>query len=182
MVLPVAVLVPAFTLGAVTVQDILPIMQCIASLAIAGGFIFSAYQFRTARRAQSVANFSKLVELQMQLRRMRVDDPSLAAVYRHDVQGLHTPEDVREYFFNLMQLSVYEIVWYTHRQGQIPDDYYRSWERRVREIAAEPSFRRMITSASMKIMHDEFQTYILRLVRETPSAAPAGAPAPRPRV
>ncbi|MDX2131801.1 MAG: DUF6082 family protein [Planctomycetota bacterium] len=157
-----------------TVQDILPILQSLSSLAIAAGFLVSAYQFRTARRAQSVANFSKLVELQMQLRRMRVEDPTLARVYRHDMEGLTTPEEVREYFFNLMQLSVYEIVWYNHRQGQIPDDYYRSWERRVREIAAEPSFRRMITSPAMKIMHDEFQAYIIGLVRETPSAAAVG--------
>jgi hypothetical protein len=39
-------------------------------------------QFRAARRAQNVANFAKLVEMQFELRKMRVENPSLAAVQR----------------------------------------------------------------------------------------------------
>lgn len=157
-----------------TFQEVQLILQSISSFAIAGGLVFTAFQFRHVRKAQHVANFSKLVELQMQLRKMRVDDPSIAKVFRHDMQGLDGPDDVREYFFNLMQLSVYEIVWFSHRQGQIPADYYRSWDQRMREIATEPSFRRMMASPAMKIMHDDFQTYIRDLVRDVPSSAAAG--------
>ena len=39
-------------------------LQALSSFAIAGGLIFTAIQFGQARKAQLVANFSKLVELQ----------------------------------------------------------------------------------------------------------------------
>lgn len=38
-------------------------LQALSAFAIAGGLIFTAIQFREARKAQEVANFSKLVEL-----------------------------------------------------------------------------------------------------------------------
>ncbi len=150
-----------------TMQAMQLIFQALSSVAIAGGLIYSAYQFRNFRRAQHVANFTRLVELQMHLREMRVDDPNLARVYRHDVQHAATDTEVREYFFNLMQLSVFEIVWFARQQGQIPDDYYTSWDKRMREIASEPSFRVMMNTPSMKLMHDSFQAYIKRMVAET---------------
>lgn len=151
--------------------------QAISSLAIAGGLLYSAFQFRQYRRAQHFANFTKLVEAQMHLREMRVTDPALAEVYRDDVTHAESdpplsPADreraIREYFFNLMQLSVFEIVWYGHHHGQIPADYFKSWESRMRQIVVERSFRQMWASPSMKIMHDQFQRYMMELVRTTP--------------
>jgi hypothetical protein len=150
-----------------TIQEMQLMFQALSSLAIAGGLIYSAFQFRNYKKAQHVANFTRLVEIQLHLREMRVDDPNLARVYRHDVEHASTDTQVREYFFNLMQLSVFEIVWFAHQQGQLPDDYFESWNIRMREIAAEPSFRIMMASPSMKIMHDSFQTYIKKMVEET---------------
>jgi hypothetical protein len=137
------------------------VLQAVSSLAIAGGLIFAAVTFHHARRAQHVGNFTRLVELQMQLRKMRVDDPSLASVYQHDVQGMSSDREIREYFMNLMQLSVFEIVWFSHKHGQLPDDYYQSWVERMKAIEQEESFIRMINTKSMKILHDDFQKYIL---------------------
>lgn len=139
-------------------------LQAVSSFAIAGGLIFTAIQFRAYRRAQHVANFAKLVEMQAHLREMRVHDPKLAEVYRHDVAHTHSEREVREYFFNLMQLSVFEIVWFAHKHGQLPADYFRSWEARMRDIASEQSFQSMMNSKSMKFMHDEFQAYITALM------------------
>ena len=141
-------------------QTVQVVMQSISSTAIAASFLFAAVQFRAYRRAQYVANFTKLVELQMQLRRMRVDDPSLATVYKDDVEGLETDRDIRENFFNLMQLSVFEIVWFSYKNGQIPEDYFRSWDTRMRSIAVEPSFRKMMDRRAMKFLHDDFQKYM----------------------
>ncbi|HYF14608.1 MAG TPA: hypothetical protein VD971_05980 [Phycisphaerales bacterium] len=149
-----------------TATHIQLLLQSISSLAIAGGLIFTALQFRRYLRASDVANFTKMVELQMHLREMRVREPSLAYVYEDDVRGMRDDRDIKEYFFNLMQLSVYEIVWYSYRNGQLPRDYFESWSRRMRVIAAEPSFRRMMESPSMKIMHDGFQVYIRNLMHE----------------
>lgn len=147
------------------------ILQAASSSAIVGGLIYTAIQFRKQREAQHFTNFTRLVEMQMHLREMRVTDPSLALVYRHDVEATASEREVREYFFNLMQVSVFEIVWVGHRSGQVPDDYFNSWARRMRDIVQEESFRKMMGSPSMKIMHDEFQTFMEEMVRTTPPRA-----------
>jgi hypothetical protein len=147
-------------------------LQALSSLAIAGGLIYAAVQFRSTRKAQLVANFSKLVELQYRLREMRVLNPALASVHAHDVEHLHSEREIQEYFLNLMQLSLFEIAWYAHDHRQLSDEYFNSWVRRMRELAREESFQRMIRNPSSKIMHDDFETYINKLVNST--ASPAG--------
>lgn len=140
-------------------------LQALSAFAIAGGLFYTAVQFREARKAQGVANFAKLVELQYGLRKMRVEHPALAAVHASDVEHLHSDREIQEHFLNLMQLSLFEIAWYAHRQGQLPGDYYRSWEKRMLQLGSEPSFRRMLESPAMKIMHDDFETYVRGLMR-----------------
>lgn len=147
-------------------------LQALSSFAIAGGLIFTAIQFRQARKAQLVANFSKLVELQYQLRQIRVQQPSLASVHQQDVENLGSEREIQEYFLNLMQLSLFEIAWYAHKHGQLPDDYFHSWASRMWQIAQERSFRRMIDNPSMKIMHDEFDQFVRHLI-EMPAPPPA---------
>lgn len=139
-------------------------LQALSSFAIAGGLIFTAIQFSQARKAQVVANFSKLVELQYQLRQIRVLNPSLASVHQHDVEHLQSEREIQDYFLNLMQLSLFEIAWYAHKNGQLPDDYFHSWTSRMWQVAQEESFRRMINNPSMKIMHDDFDLYVRRLI------------------
>ncbi len=68
-----------------TLQTVQIVLQALSSFAIAGGLIFTAIQFRNERKAQIVANFSKLIELQSQLRYLRVEQPSLASVSPGDV-------------------------------------------------------------------------------------------------
>lgn len=148
------------------------VLQAISSVAICFSLIFAAMQLLHWRRAYQVANFTKLVELQMSLRKMRVDDPSLAIVHRHDVEGLESDEEIRHYFLNLMQLSVFEIAWYSFRQGQLTEDYFRSWEKRIQALLAEPSFRRMVRKPSMKILHDDFAAYMDKHLRDVPERAP----------
>ncbi len=147
-----------------TLQTVQVILQALSSFAIAGGLIFTAIQFRQARKAQLVTNFSKLIELQSQLRYLRVEQPSLASVSPGDVENLKTDREIQEYFLNLIQLSIFEIAWYAHKHGQLPPDYFNSWTTRMWEVAQEKSFRSMIDNPSMKIMHDEFDRYIHRLI------------------
>ena len=145
-------------------QTVQVILQALSSFAIAGGLIFTAIQFRQARKAQLVANFSKLIELQSQLRYLRVDKPDLTSVSPGDVENLKSDREIQEYFLNLIQLSIFEIAWYAHKHGQLPPDYFNSWTTRMWEVAQEKSFRSMIDNPSMKIMHDEFDRYIHRLI------------------
>jgi hypothetical protein len=143
-------------------------LQAVSSFAIAGGLLFTAIQFRHARKSQLVANFSKLVELQYQLRQMRVLNPSLASVHRGDVEHLHSEREIQEYFLNLMQLSLFEIAWFAHRHGELPDDYFESWAKRMQQVGQEESFRRMIGNPAMKIMHDDFEAYLRTLLSARP--------------
>jgi hypothetical protein len=147
-----------------TLQIVQITLQALSSFAIAGGLIFTAVQFSQARKAQLVANFSKLVELQYQLRQLRVLQPALASVHEQDVQHLHSEREIQDYFLNLMQLSLFEIAWYAHKHGQLPDDYFQSWTSRMWQVAQEQSFRRMIGNPSMKIMHDEFDVFVRHLI------------------
>ena len=147
-----------------TLQIVQITLQALSSFAIAGGLIFTAIQFRQARKAQLVSNFSKLIEMQSQLRYLRVENPSLASVSPADVEHLKSDREIQEYFLNLIQLSIFEIAWYAHEQGQISPDYFHSWTTRMWEVGQEKSFRSMIENPSMKIMHDEFDTYIHRLI------------------
>ncbi|HVD60840.1 MAG TPA: hypothetical protein VNC11_08210 [Gemmatimonadaceae bacterium] len=148
-----------------TLQIVQIVLQALTSFAIAGGFIFTAIQFRQARKAQLVANFSKLVELQSQLRYLRVENPSLASVSPGDVEYLHSDREIQEYFLNLIQLSLFEIAWYAHEQGQLSDDYFNSWANRMWEIGQEKSFRGVLDNPAMKIMHDEFDAYVRTLIQ-----------------
>ena len=140
-------------------------LQALSAFAIAGGLLYTAIQFRQAREAQAVANFTRLVEMQFGLRKLRVDRPDLASVHKHDVEHLHSEREIQEYFLNLMQLSLFEIAWYAHKHKQLPDDYFRSWAKRMWQVAQEESFRAMVENPSMKIMHDEFEAYVRQLVR-----------------
>jgi hypothetical protein len=147
-------------------------LQALSAFAIAGGLLYTAFQFRQAQKAQAVANFAKLVELQYGLRKMRVENPALAAVHHLDVEHLGSDREIQEYFLNLMQLSLFEIAWYAHRQGQLPDDYFLSWEKRMAQLTREQSFRRMLDSPAMKIMHDDFDAYLRALPgRQLPGSA-----------
>ena len=145
-------------------------LQAVSAFAIAGGLVFAAIQFRQARKSQMVANFSKLVELQYQLRQIRVDHPELASVHQHDVEHLHSEREIQEYFLNLMQLSLFEIAWFAHRHGELPDDYFASWAKRIQQIMQEASFRRMLQNPAMKIMHDEFDSYVRQLLKAVPAS------------
>lgn len=140
------------------------LLQGLSAFAIAGGLLYTAFQFREARKAQGVANFAKLVELQYQLRKIRVDNPALASVHKHDVEHLHSDREIQEYFLSLMQLSLFELAWYAHKEGQLPDDYFQSWENRMVQLGEEEAFRAMLANPAMKIMHDDFDAYVRALL------------------
>jgi hypothetical protein len=42
----------------------------------------------------------------------------------------------------------------------------------MREIAQEESFQKMMHSGQMKILHDEFQAYVVKMLREVEASRP----------
>ena len=137
------------------------IVQAIPVLAAAGGVVYAALQFRGWRYSQYVANFTKLIELQLQIRKMVVDDPTLGP------EGI-PKEEMRRYYYSLIQLSVFEIAWFSHRYGQLTGDYFDSWEAHMSSIAKRPDFRAMWQSDRTKILHDGFRKYMETLMQERP--------------
>lgn len=149
------------------------VLQAISALAVAGSLVCAALQMRDWRTAQYVANFTKLVELQLELRKMRVDDPRLALFEPNaDAQG--SEAELREYYFELMQRSLFEIAWFSHRHRQLPDDYFRSWVTTISAVATGPTFQAMWRSSATKIMHDRFREYVEVLVAGVELAQAAG--------
>jgi len=142
------------------------IIQAVPVLAAAGGLMYAGMQFRGWRTSQYVANFTKLVELQLQLRKMIVDDPALEP--KDNTEPAQTPaEEMRRYYYALMQMSMFEIAWYTHKKGQLTDDYFASWETAMSSIAKYPAFRAMWQSDRAKILHDGFRQYVDRLIEKS---------------
>jgi hypothetical protein len=94
---------------------------------------------------------------------MRVDDPQLALA-DPDAVPAGTQEEVRAYFYQLMQLSLFEIAWFSHEHRQLTDDYFRSWVNSVTVMATRQSFQAMWRSNATKIMHDRFREYMVVLV------------------
>ncbi len=153
-----------------TIELVQVTLQALTSFAIAGGLLYTAVQFRQAQKAQLVANFSKLVELQFGLRQMRVLNPALVSEHERESDKLRTDHDIQQYYVNLMQLSLFEIAWYAHKHGQLPADYFDSWTKRMRQLGGEPAFRNMLNNPAMKILHDDFDSYVRALVLDPPRA------------
>lgn len=128
-------------------------------LMAAGGLVYAAMQFRGWKASQYVANFTKLVELQLQLRKMVVDDPTLAPTGA--TKAARSPaEEMRSYYYALMQMSVFEIAWFAHEQGQLTDDYFASWQAYMAAMAKYPAFRAMWQTDRATILHDGFREYV----------------------
>ena len=145
-----------------TITTLQLVFQVCSAVTLTGGLVYTALQLRWWRTAQYVANFTKLIELQLQLRKMVVDDPTLAPVGLALPTG--NPDDTRGYFYNLMQVSLFEIAWFSHQEGQLPDDYFASWAKEMSQISTRPAFQSMWRSDQTKILHEVFRRYMERLM------------------
>ena len=157
-----------------TTAEVQFVFQIISALAAAGGLIYLILELHGWRKAQYVANFTKLVELQLELRRMRVDDPGLVSPEMDPKLAILPPEQIRLYFYSLMQVSLFEVAWFSHEQGQLTDDYFRSWERNMSHLAERPSFQLMWASNTTKIVDDRFRLYVDGIVRAAGAATSSG--------
>lgn len=135
------------------------LVQTVSLLGVAGGLLYTGVQLRNSRNAQYVTNFTKLVELQLQLRKMIVDDPTLATVSLGP--GIEiSVDDIRGDYYNLMQVSLFEIAWFSHRHGQLTDDYFKTWAAYMMTVAQRPAFRDMWKIDRTKILHNRFHKYM----------------------
>jgi hypothetical protein len=153
------------------------IVQALSTLAVAGGLIYAALQFRGWRTAQYVTNFTELVKLQLELRKMVVEDPTLATAGL-DIPPGTRPEDIRSDYYNLMQLSLFEIAWFSHLKGELTDDYFNSWVTNMTEVARRPAFYAMWQSDRTKIMHAGFRQYMNAFMEHTVVLAPVSRSGP----
>src|SRR5882724_9241101 len=95
----------------------------------------------------------------MELRKMVMDDPSLASASLGP--GIEiSPEDIRGDFYNLMQVSLFEVAWFSHRHGQLTEDYFKTWADYMVTVAQRPAFRDMWQIDRTKILHDRFREYM----------------------
>src|SRR5262249_31346804 len=147
------------------------VLQAVSALAVAGGLVYAALQFRGWRTAQYVANFTTLVELHLQLRKMVVEEPTLASV-GIGVPPEIVPDELRGYFYNLMQVSLFEIAWFSHQHGQLPHDYFASWVASMAVVPQHPAFQTMWQSDRTKILHTGSRQYMNSLREDASVCAP----------
>jgi len=90
---------------------------------------------------------------------MLADDPTLGP------DGAPV-KDSRGYYYSLMQLSLFEIAWFTRKHGQLTDDYFASWKVSMASTAKGPAFRAIWQSDRTKILHDGFRKCMDALLQE----------------
>jgi hypothetical protein len=79
------------------------VLQAVSVLAVTGGLVYAALQFRGWRTAQHVANFTTLVELQ--LRQMVVEEPTLATLGA-GMSPETTSDEIRGNFYSMIKFFV----------------------------------------------------------------------------
>jgi hypothetical protein len=145
------------------------VVQFISTLGVAGGVVYAGKQLRGWRDSQYIANFTKLVQLQLEMRKMAVDDPTLA--FQSHGAPAATPRDIREDYYNLMQLRLFEIAWFTHLHGQLTDDYFNSWVAGMAEVIQRPAFKTMWDKERLKIQHSGFRDYMNEMMKQNGEVA-----------
>jgi len=127
-----------------------------------------------------VANFTTLVELQLQLRKMVVEEPTLATLGTGNVPRDRTGRDSRL----LLQPDASEpvrncLVQPSH--GQLPHDLFRLVGGEHDCSRPAPAFRTMWQSDRTKILHAGFRQYMNTLLEDASVCAPV-PPGRRPIV
>jgi hypothetical protein len=102
---------------------------------------------------------------------MVVVEPTLA-ILGIGVSPEIVPDEIRGDFYNLMQVSVFKIAWFSHQHGQLPHDYFASCVVSMAVVAQRPAFRTMWQSDRTKILHAGFRQYMNTLVETSSVSAP----------
>src|SRR5262249_13881446 len=147
------------------------VLQVVSVLAVAGGLVYAALLFWGWEAGPYVADFTTLVEVQLILRQMVVEDPTLATLGAGVLPGV-VPDEIRGTFYNLMQVSLFEIAWFSHQHGQLPHDYFVSWVASMAAVAQRPAFRTMWQRDEAKILHDGFRQYMNTLLEDASVSTP----------
>jgi hypothetical protein len=125
-------------------------------------------QTRHLQRTIYSSNYGRMIEMLKELRVLRINNPSLAKVYASEVEGL-TDEQIRFHFFNLIVLSILEMLYIDWSQGLISKETWEYWLDAIRKISHEQSFRDMVLRKSYKIVNPEFSKIVESIVCEVES-------------
>lgn len=117
------------------------------------------------QRTIYASTYSRMIEMLKDLRAMRIEDPTLAQVYKGDTNG-KTEQEIRHHFFNLIVLSIAELLFVNRKLKLAPDRDWDNWIEAIRHLAQEPSFRAMVLGPSRKIVHPEFEGMVKQICLE----------------
>src|SRR5256712_11598989 len=102
---------------------------------------------------------------------MVVEEPTLATLGTGMSPEI-VPNEIRGNFYNLMQVSLFEIAWFSHQHGQLPHDYFASWVASMAVVAHRPALRTMWQSDRTKILHAGLRPYMNTLLEDARGCAP----------
>jgi len=106
-----------------------------------------------------------MIDMLKELRLLRINDPELAKVYETEIKSL-SPIETKYHFFNLIVLSILEMLYVDMKLGLITKDTWQFWLAKIRDIATEKSFRQMVLRQSYKIVNPEFCRIVEKIVKD----------------
>lgn len=126
------------------------------------------YQLGRLRKTFLSSNYGQFIALLKDLRMERVRHPDLARVYSEETEGMDDAE-IRNHFFNLIVLSIFEKVYYDKNLGLVDNDTWKFWLESMKNLCNERSFKNMILRQSYKIANPELVKILREYVLEAES-------------
>lgn len=122
-------------------RDIREIAQTIG---IIGMLIFTLWQWKKTRETIRIDNYSKIISTLNNLRSIRIQVPSLErALFKKRKKW--TNEEIRKRVYGVELASIFEWVFFSHKNGLIGDKEWREWlSMWQRVILAEEPMRKLM--------------------------------------
>jgi hypothetical protein len=146
-------------------DSMIELLTLIQTVVLTITLIILIIENRTLRKTIYASNYGKMIDMLKELRLLRINDPELAKVYETEVKNL-SPTETRYHFFNLIVLSILEMLFVDMKLGLITKDTWQFWLKRIQDIANEKSFRQMVLRQSYKIVNPEFCKIVEEIVKD----------------
>ena len=147
------------------------VLQAVSALAVTGGAGLRGLAVSGVANRAACGEFYHAGRAAITTPQMAVEDPTLATLGA-GMSPETAPDEIRGNFYNLMQVSLFEIAWFSHQHGQLPHDYFASWVASMAVVAQRPAFRTMWQSDRTKILHAGFRQYMNILLEDASVYAP----------
>jgi hypothetical protein len=147
-----------------SLEDLGNVGEFVAAIAVVVSLLYLAVQIRQNTRAVRSSVFS---ELQSEIRQNSfalASNEDLARIWRQaneDFESLTADERIRFFSHAMSQFSMYENVYFQHRNSMIEDEISEGWCSGMRFFLSRPAFKAYWANMSL-VYSRSFQSFIER--------------------